>query len=57
MAAKGRKRSKTKPADPITQKQAEKRLQVALVELQTMGFVQVNATTVIKNSLFYSDLE
>jgi hypothetical protein len=33
-----------------------RRLQVALVELQTMGFVHVNATTCKKNSLAYADI-
>ena len=44
-------------AAEVTQKVSDQRMQVALVELQTMGFVKVNAKTVIKQSLFFSDLE
>ena len=35
---------------------ANKRFQVALIELQTMGFIRVNAKTVTKLALFYTDL-
>lgn len=36
--------------------QANKRFQEALIELQIMGFIRVNTKSVIKLSLFYTDL-
>jgi len=40
----------------VSNQQAVKRLQQALVELQCTGFIKVNAKSAVKNSFFYSDL-
>ena len=62
-ARKGKRRAAAAAVAPaaaaivVALKDSNRRMQKALVELQTMGFVKVNAKTVIKQSLFFSDLE